>query len=119
MFVSLQNPPIWPPFDLIMRCIQGWLSRMRDHSYSPQVLEETGQPEGTDLAFTGVLFQPVPWSIHTKKGMPVEYEKYASDSDYVIINTPPNFMFQVGLIPHEITSPVLEMVRIGVPSQDS
>lgn len=61
----------------------------------PQVVQETGQPEGTEIAFTGVLFQPVPWSMQTKKGMPAEYEKFAADPDYVIINIPPNFMFQV------------------------
>ncbi len=61
----------------------------------PQVVQETGQAEGTEVVFTGMLFQPVPWSMQTKKGMPAEYEKYAADPDYVIINTPPNFMFKV------------------------
>ena len=61
----------------------------------PQVVQETGQPEGTEIAFTGILFQPVPWSMQTKKGMPAEYETFAADPDYIIINIPPNFMFQV------------------------
>ena len=47
------------------------------------------------MTFTGMLFQPVPWSMQTKKGMPADFEKYAADAEYVIINTPPNFMFQV------------------------
>ena len=68
----------------------------------PQVVQETGQPEGTELSFTGMLFQPVPWSMQTKKGMPAEFEKYAADPDYVIINTPPNFMFQVRRYMHPI-----------------
>ena len=63
--------------------------------YAAQVVQETGQAEGTELAFTGMLFQPVPWSMQTKKGMPADFEKYAADPDYVFINTPPNFMFQV------------------------
>lgn len=66
---------------------------------APQVVQETGQLDGTELAFTGMLFQPVPWSLKTKKGMPADYEQYAADSDYVIINTPPNFMFQVDPTP--------------------
>ncbi|CAL5228062.1 g11128 [Coccomyxa viridis] len=63
-------------------------------TFAKQVAQETGQTEGTELAFTGMLFQPVPWSMQTKKGMPADFEKYAADPDYVIINTPPNFMFQ-------------------------
>ena len=50
------------------------------------------------MTFTGMLFQPVPWSMQTKKGMPADFEKYAADAEYVIINTPPNFMFQVRII---------------------
>ena len=50
------------------------------------------------MTFTGMLFQPVPWSMQTKKGMPADFEKYAADAEYVIINTPPNFMFQVRTI---------------------
>ena len=70
----------------------------------PQVVQETGQLDGTELTFTGMLFQPVPWSLNTKKGMPADYESYAADSDYVIINTPPNFMFQVDPTPHHLAS---------------
>ena len=50
------------------------------------------------MTFTGMLFQPVPWSMQTRKGMPADFEKYAADAEYVIINTPPNFMFQVRII---------------------
>lgn len=65
-------------------------------SHAPsQVVQETGQEEGIEVTFTGMLFQPVPWSMQTKKGMPAEFEKYSADPDYIIINTPPNFMFQV------------------------
>lgn len=60
-----------------------------------QVAKETEQAEGQRVEYTGVLFQPVPWSPTTKKGMPQEFEKYHADPDYVMINIPPNFMFKV------------------------
>lgn len=46
------------------------------------------------MEFADVLFQPVPWSPTTKKGMPAEFERYHANADYNIINVPPNFMFQ-------------------------
>ncbi len=45
------------------------------------------------LEFTELLFQPVPYSTATPKGMPAEFEKYHHSEDYTIINVPPNFMF--------------------------
>ncbi len=45
------------------------------------------------VEFTELLFQPVPYSLTTAKGMPVEFEKYHESNDYAIINVPPNFMF--------------------------
>lgn len=59
-----------------------------------QVARECKLPEGSALEFTGMLFQPVPWSPGTTKGMPAEYEQYhAAPERYTIINVPPNFMF--------------------------
>lgn len=46
------------------------------------------------VEFTQLLFQPVPYSAATPKGMPAEFEPYHSASDYAIINVPPNFMFK-------------------------
>ena len=46
------------------------------------------------IEFTDLLFQPVPYSQQTPKGMPREFEQYHNHDDYVIINVPPNFMFQ-------------------------
>ena len=54
----------------------------------------SGQIEGKTIEFTGLLFQPVPYTTATPKGMPAEYEKYHADDNYIIINVPPNFMFQ-------------------------
>lgn len=47
-----------------------------------------------DVEFTELLFQPVPYSEGTPKGMPREFEKYHGSQEYAIINVPPNFMFK-------------------------
>lgn len=52
------------------------------------------QLNGDRVEFTELLFQPVPYSTATPKGMPAEVEKYHSSNDYLIINIPPNFMFK-------------------------
>lgn len=48
----------------------------------------------TKIEFTELLFQPVPYSQHTPKGMPAAFEQYHNSDEYIIINVPPNFMFQ-------------------------
>ena len=45
------------------------------------------------VEFTELLFQPVPYSMATPKGMPVEFEEYYNSDNFAIINVPPNFMF--------------------------
>lgn len=45
------------------------------------------------LEFTELIFQPVPYSISTPKGMPAEFEQYHNSQNYIIVNVPPNFMF--------------------------
>ncbi|RCJ17623.1 hypothetical protein A6S26_30460 [Nostoc sp. ATCC 43529] len=45
------------------------------------------------VEFTELIFQPVPYSSTTTKGMPTEFEKYHESDEYIIINVPPNFMF--------------------------
>jgi hypothetical protein len=45
------------------------------------------------VEFTELLFQPVPYSLGTPKGMPAEFEQYHNSEDYIIVNVPPNFMF--------------------------
>ena len=42
----------------------------------------------------GMLFQPVPWSVNTKRGCPPQYEQFLDSPSHVVINVPPNFMFQ-------------------------
>ncbi len=45
------------------------------------------------VEFTKLLFQPVPYSLTTPKGMPQEFEQYHESDEYAVINIPPNFMF--------------------------
>lgn len=47
-----------------------------------------------NVEFTELLFQPVPYSTSTPKGMPPEFEQYHESDEYAIINVPPNFMFK-------------------------
>lgn len=50
--------------------------------------------QGTSVEFTELIFQPVPYSINTPRGMPPEFEPYHNSPEYAIVNVPPNFMFQ-------------------------
>ena len=59
-----------------------------------QVVQQCNLLQDSTVEFADVLFQPVPWSPTTKRGMPVAYERYLDDPAYNIINIPPNFMFQ-------------------------
>ena len=52
------------------------------------------QIQSSRLEFTSLLFQPVPYSTATPKGMPAEFEMYHQSEEYAIINVPPNFMFK-------------------------
>lgn len=64
---------------------------LTDESFLEQVRQ---QFQGAKIEFTELLFQPVPYSIKTPKGMPAELEKYHNSEDYIIINVPPHFMFK-------------------------
>jgi hypothetical protein len=52
------------------------------------------QLQGKHAEFTELLFQPVPYSATTPKGMPSEFEPYFESADHAIVNVPPNFMFK-------------------------
>ncbi len=45
------------------------------------------------VIFAELLFQPIPYTTNTPRGMPAEFERYHESPDYLIINVPPNFMF--------------------------
>ncbi|MEB3338803.1 MAG: hypothetical protein VKJ46_15140 [Leptolyngbyaceae bacterium] len=62
---------------------------------SPEFLRQVAEQSKFDqVEFTEFIFQPVPYTPSTPKGMPAEYEKYHTSSEHVVINVPPNFMFK-------------------------
>ena len=66
-------------------------SLLTSESFLNQVAE---QIQCQNVEFTKLVFQPVPYSMATPKGMPAEFEQYHGSDDYIIINVPPNFMFK-------------------------
>ncbi|HBL13128.1 MAG TPA: hypothetical protein DD379_17365 [Cyanobacteria bacterium UBA11162] len=66
-------------------------SLLTSEAFRTQVAE---QVQCQNVEFTELLFQPVPYSTNTPKGMPPEFEQYHESEEYAIINVPPNFMFK-------------------------
>ena len=66
-------------------------SLLSSENFLNQVAKQTSYQK---VEFTELIFQPVPYSEATPKGMPKEYEQYHESSDYVLINVPPSFMFK-------------------------
>ena len=64
---------------------------LTNESFLKQVCQQSNCQQ---VEFTELLFQPVPYSSATPKGMPAEFEKYHESEEYVILNVPPNFMFK-------------------------
>jgi hypothetical protein len=64
---------------------------LKNESFLKQVCQ---QSKCEQVEFTELLFQPVPYSSATPKGMPAEFEKYYESQEYAILNVPPNFMFK-------------------------
>ncbi len=61
----------------------------------PAFLQQVAASGGfAQVEFTELLFQPVPYSTETPKGMPAEFEKFHASATHAIVNVPPNFMFQ-------------------------
>lgn len=64
---------------------------------NPEFLKQISQQlshRETTIEFAQLIFQPVPYSTQTPKGMPAEFEKYYDSDEHIIINVPPNFMFK-------------------------
>ena len=78
-------------FVLASEAKQTLFNLLTNESFLNQI---TGQGQCQKIEFTELLFQPVPYSTATPKGMPAEFEPYHESKDYLIINIPPNFMFQ-------------------------
>jgi hypothetical protein len=66
-------------------------SSLSNETFLTQIAE---QAQCEKVEFTELLFQPVPYTTTTPKGMPAEFEQYHESDNYVIINVPPNFMFK-------------------------
>ena len=66
-------------------------SLLKGEAFLKQITE---QMRCAKVEFTELLFQPVPYSTATPKGMPAEFEKYHASDDHAIINVPPNFLFK-------------------------
>lgn len=81
-------------FELQPDAEQALKNLLSSEGFCSQVVQQCQLAEGTTVKFTGQLFQPVPWSVNTRRGMPAEFEKYADDPSFTVINIPPNFMFQ-------------------------
>ncbi|MEM6751623.1 MAG: hypothetical protein AAF630_01330 [Cyanobacteria bacterium P01_C01_bin.38] len=64
---------------------------LTNESFLKQVCQ---QSKCEQVEFTQLLFQPVPYSSATPRGMPAEFEKYHESEEFVILNVPPNFMFK-------------------------
>ena len=78
-------------FVLDLEAQDNLFSLLTSESFLNQVSE---QMQGHKVEFTKLLFQPVPYSTSTPKGMPTDFEQYHESDDYIIINVPPNFMFK-------------------------
>ncbi|ASC71631.1 hypothetical protein XM38_025840 [Halomicronema hongdechloris C2206] len=62
---------------------------------APSFLQQVCQQAQAEcVEFTAKLFQPLPYTRNTPKGMPAEFEPYHNSPDYIIINVPPPFMFK-------------------------
>jgi hypothetical protein len=64
---------------------------LNNTNFVEQIREQT---QSEKIKFTGLLFQPIPYSQATPKGMPPEFEAYHHSPNHIIINVPPNFMFK-------------------------
>ncbi len=77
-------------FTLDPQAREGLFKLLTSEAFLNQICQ---QLQCEKVEFTELLFQPVPYSLTTTKGMPAEFEKYHESDEYAIINVPPNFMF--------------------------
>ncbi len=78
-------------FNLAPEAKEALFSLLKAEDFLKQITE---QMQFTRIEFTEFIFQPVPYSTATPKGMPAEFQKYHESDNHVIINVPPNFMFK-------------------------
>ena len=80
-------------FTLVPEAKEALFNLLKNSDFIKQISQQLSQSE-IDIEFTGLLFQPVPYSTQTPKGMPPEFEVYHHSDEHIIINVPPNFMFK-------------------------
>ena len=79
-------------FSLTAEAQEQLMALLKEPSFGQQVCSHKGWGEAK---FTEQLFQPVPYSRQTPKGMAAEFEPYHDDPErYAIVHVPPPFMFQ-------------------------
>ncbi|MGP1373352.1 MAG: hypothetical protein ACTS3T_11030 [Almyronema sp.] len=64
---------------------------LREPSFLKQISQQAGFEQ---VEFTELLFQPIPYTEATPKGMPAEFEPYHQSADHALVNVPPPFMFK-------------------------
>jgi hypothetical protein len=69
------------------------------------------QAKCESLTFTEIVFQPVPYSPGTPKGMPAEFEHYHQSPAHLIINVPPNFMFAAKIFQPSRLCAIYQIIR--------
>ena len=84
-------------------------SLLSNPTFTAQISRELKEKE---IEFTRLLFQPVPYSQHTPKGMPPEFEQYHNSDEYIIINVPPNFMFKAKIFKPNRLCAVYRKIKI-------
>jgi hypothetical protein len=82
---------------------------LRSEGFLAQLAE---QLQCGSLEFTELLFQPVPYSANTPKGMPSEFEPYFESADHAIVNVPPNFMFKAKVFSPSRLCAVYRLVKV-------
>ncbi len=78
-------------FTLALEAKATLFGSLEGEAFTQQICQ---QIQCDSIEFTELVFQPVPYSTATPKGMPTEFEKYHKSDDHIIINVPPNFMFK-------------------------
>jgi hypothetical protein len=78
-------------FTLALEAKATLFGSLKGEAFTQQICQ---QMQCDSIEFTELVFQPVPYSTATPKGMPTEFEKYHKSDDHIIINVPPNFMFK-------------------------
>ncbi|CEM35912.1 unnamed protein product [Vitrella brassicaformis CCMP3155] len=81
--------------DATLRLKEGVQEVLTDLLSQEKMTSEVCQVTTAESAeFTGLLFEPQPYSISTRHGMPQEMEHYHFDPSYAIVTVPATIMFK-------------------------